>query len=279
MITDENTHPLGVTNPDDIRTPGPGGGEQPATMLDTGRPVMEFAGTPTGRDNRFDEATNSDVNIVEALADEEEEESKSIADKLAYARERLGDDVYVLDAGSEVFNQSGARVSLRTPAVIQLSNGGGDPRANDTKFAGFLYDSDRNWGLNIGQMERPFNRATATPIVLTCEPHGEDLEYAPYGEPRQCPKCAREALAEAAAQPPATTHPVAIGRETEREEELRRQSVLPVEPIKVGDVAVCTVSHEGVEWKVLSVEHGIANCVNSEGDEKLFGVSVLQKVG
>lgn len=287
MSEERIEQPQGPINPDDVRTPGPGGGEQPATMLDTGRPVMEFSGVPTGRDNRFDDPpVRTDApNLGRAEEGDSDFESKSIADKLAYARERLGDDVYVLDAGSEVFNQSGARVSLRTPAAIQLSNGGGDPRANDTKFAGFLHDSDRNWGLNIGQMERPFNRATATPIVLTCVEHGEDLEYAPYGAPRQCPKCAADALAAAAVvQLEAATTEI-----TREEEELRRRSVRPVEPIKVGDVVISPVELDdanggigrGQEMTVISIEFGTALCQWFDHDqlqERTYDVSVLRKV-
>lgn len=273
--TTTQRHPGGI-NPDDIRQPGAGGGHQPASYLLTNEPI-DRPGARSGFETGGDTERNAADYAVAAEGDNQAEEPKTIADKLAFARERLGDDVFVLEEGSEIFNTSGLRVVVLTPTAVRIEGGSPDPVANDQRFASFLHPSDRNWGLNIKQLGRPFDRARNVALPLVCEKHGEDLEWEPYGKPRQCPKCGVEALEAAAAVAPEPTEhlntPEAFAPPAE------------IDPIKASDVVVCTLAdsvHAGVEMKVLSVEFGIANCEWTDGDgqphEKTFGVSVLRKV-
>lgn len=194
----EETRAPGAINPDDNREPGAGGGHQPAAFLLTNEPIDR----PGARSGFETGAVTTDGPISVLEAGDEAETPETIADKLAYARTHLGDDVFVLEEGSEVFNTSGLRVVLLAPTPIRLENGSPDPAANDQRFASFLYPSGKNWGLNIKQLGRPFDRARNVALPLVCEVHGEDLEWEAYGRPRQCPKCAEEALREAAAVQP-----------------------------------------------------------------------------
>lgn len=275
MSEQDRRHP-GDIDPADQRLPGPGGGEQPATHLLTNEPVglgesrSGFDVGPAG--DSFDDG----VALVGA-----EDDAPRIARMLEEARAQLGDAVFVLEEGSEIFNTAGLRVLTKTPTVVVLSEPSGDPRTNDQQFAGFLHPSDQNWGLNIKQLGRSFNRATCVPLPLFCEEHGEDLEVEAYGAPRPCPKCAQEALkaaAAAAADAPPSENPA-----TPAEPEPPAD---PAEPIKAGDVVVRIDVSEQIpplEMTVLSVEFGIANCQwfdegGLQTQEKTFGVSVLRKV-
>lgn len=293
-MSEETREPQGPINPDDIRQPGPGGGEQPATMLDTGRPVPQFSGTPEGRDNRFDDIPDAPTAAPDLAESEEKErvdvlyvplEKISVAEMRENSQSYYKDDsLYVLDEGTELFNQSGARILLRSPAVVRLVNATGDPHANDTKFAGFLHDSEKNWALNIGQLERPFNRATATPLPLMCAKHGEDLEHAPYGEPRQCPKCAVEALEKARFEAQIDDINKQLAEENAARNATTDRPDGGVKPIKVGDFVKRTddLTDDKV-YLVLSIEFGIVNCrfppEAKEGDqttERLFSLGVLR---
>jgi hypothetical protein len=224
-------------------------------------------------------ATAADDSLAADDSGGEREQPQTIADKLAYARGQLGDDVFVLEEGSEIFNTSGLRVVLVTPSAVRLENGSPDPATNDQRFASFLHPSDRNWGLNIKQLERPYDRARNVALPLMCETHGEDLEWEAYGRARQCPKCAQEALAAAAEVQP--TQPAQAEGQTEA------SPILPSEPLKAGDRVVCTLPdsvHAGIEMTVAEVDlpFAIAICTWTDeagGHTKTFGLNVLQRVG
>lgn len=274
-MAEETTQHPGNINPDDIRGPGAGGGEQPASYLLTNEPI-DRPGARSGFETGADTERNAaDDSLAAEGESETAEEPKTIADKLAYARAHLGDDVFVLEEGSELYNTSGLRVTLGTPAVVRIEGGSPDPVRNDQRFASFLHPSDRNWGLNIKQLGRPFDRARNVALSLVCERHGEDLEWEPYGKPRQCPKCAEEALAEAA-----TVQPVAPTEHPNTPEAFAPPA--EIEPIKVGDQVVLNMDEPNLTvMTVLSVEFGIANCAWTDGDgqphEKIYGVSVLRR--
>lgn len=276
MSQEERSINPGNTNPDDNRAPGAGGGEQPATFLLTNEPI-DRPGARSGFEADAADPTDVAVTLAESGAGDE---PATIGQKLAFAREHLGDDVFVLEEGSEIFNTSGLRVVLKTPAVVKLENGSPDPAANDQRFASFLHPSDRNWGLNIRQLGRPFDRARNLPLPLVCEKHGEDLEWEPYGRAKQCPKCAQEALALAAeigAQPgpqsepsgPISDFPAAAA-----------EPETPAEPIKFGSIVKLRGDESWPVMQVLSVEFGIANCSwldeGGQKQERTFGVSVLR---
>jgi len=274
-MSEERQQP-GPINPDDIRQPGAGGGHQPATYLLTNESV-DRPGSRSGF-----EAADTDRNPAdEALADEDphgEMEPETIAERLAYAREHLGDDVFVLEKGSEIFNTGGLRVVTQTPGVVRLSDGTSDPVTNDQRFAAFLHSSDLNWQLNIKQLGRPFDRARCVALPLMCEAHGEDLEYEAYGRPKPCPKCAAEALRAAAevapAAQPATEHP------NTAEAFASPEPAIVVPPVEVESVVKLRDDETWPAMTVLSIEFGVANCAwfDTLGakQEKVFGVSVLR---
>lgn len=231
----DETPNLGNTNPDDNREPGAGGGHQPASFLLTNEPI-DRPGARSGFETGDTERNAAD-DAIAAVADSDPAATpETIADKLAYAREHLGDDVFVLEEGSEIFNTGGLRVVLLTPAAVRLEGGSPDPVVNDQRFASFLHPSDRNWGLNIKQLERSYDRARNVALPLVCERHGEDLEWEAYGKPRQCPKCAEEALKAAAEAPSA-------------------------DMIKVGDVVKLRDDETAPPRVVSNLRDGIATCV------------------
>src|SRR4051812_33626630 len=128
----------GPLDPNDIRQAGPGGGHQPATFVDTNRPVDETAGRHTGGPGSFHASSESEDEMRDTPPADFDSETP-IEEKLAYARKQLGDDVYILVEGSEALNATGLRLILCTPAVVKLSEGSNDPRANDQRFASFLF--------------------------------------------------------------------------------------------------------------------------------------------
>jgi hypothetical protein len=277
MSEEERRDNLGNTNPEDNRQPGAGGGEQPASYLLTNEPI-DRPGARSGfeaGDTEFHVGVHPDTTGEPQV--DGGEAPQTIADKLVYARGQLGDDVFVLEEGSEIFNTSGLRVVLLTPAAVRLENGSPDPATNDQRFASFLFGSDRNWGLNIKQLERPYDRARNVALPLMCEAHGEDLEWEAYGRERQCPKCAQEALAAAAEVQPAQPAPA--------EGQTEASPILPSEPLKAGDVVVCTIPdslHAGIEMTATEVDErfGIAICTWTDetgGHTKAFGLNVLRR--
>lgn len=271
---------VSAQNPDDIRRPGPGGGEQPATFMDS---KLDINKTPPHLANRFDDPREDAMTNPADPAGRERSAEDELRDRIVEARDKYGPDVYLLNEGSELQNKSGSKVRLRTAAVVVVDGAGGDTYANDTKFAGFLHDSDVNWQTNIKQLDRNYNRATATPLPLMCERHGEDLEHEPYGRRKPCPKCIAEQLAEAEAaaspvlqrlgqqpqQPLVDPNPTAVTMTSEQ-------------PIMPGDVVERSDGETGPPMTVLSVEWGIANCRWFDDDgaqqEKTFGTSVLRRV-